>query len=98
MHCENLTFPGITADGGFAELLRTSERSLVRIHDLAPDDVAPLADPAPPPIRPARRAPTRRPSGSNAGAMGAGGLGHTALQLLRAMTNAGITAADAAKS
>src|SRR5207247_2550082 len=44
MHCENLTFPGITADGGFAEVLRTSERSLVRIHDLAPDDVAPLAD------------------------------------------------------
>src|SRR2546426_1111382 len=44
MHCENLVFPGITADGGFAEVLRTSERSLVRIHDLAPDDVAPLAD------------------------------------------------------
>src|SRR6058998_32336 len=44
MHCENLTFPGITADGGFAEVLRTSERSLVRIHDLAPDDVAPRSE------------------------------------------------------
>src|SRR5438093_1111868 len=35
MHCENLVFPGITADGGFAEVLRTSERSLLRIHALA---------------------------------------------------------------
>ena len=44
MHCENLVFPGITADGGFAEYLVTSERSLVNIHDLKPEDVAPLAD------------------------------------------------------
>ncbi len=98
MHCENLVFPGITADGGFAEVLRTSERSLVRIHDLAPDDVAPLADAGLTAIRAVKKAAGRTTSGSNVVVMGVGGLGHIALQLLRCMTNAVIIAADVAES
>src|SRR6058998_3490671 len=98
MHCENLVFPGITADGGFAEVLRTSERSLVRIHDLAPDDVAPLADAGLTAIRAVKKAASRTTSGSNVVVMGVGGLGHIALQLLRCMTNALIIAADVAES
>src|SRR3989454_1151955 len=98
MHCENLVFPGITADGGFAEVLRTSERSLVRIHDLAPDDVAPLADAGLTAIRAVKKAASRTTSGSNVVVMGVGGLGHIALQLLRCMTNAVIIAADVAES
>ena len=98
MHCENLTFPGITADGGFAEVLRTSERSLVRIHDLAPDDVAPLADAGLTAIRAVKKAASRTTSGSHIVVMGVGGLGHIALQLLRCMTNAEIIAADVVES
>src|SRR2546422_10202813 len=98
MHCENLVFPGISADGGFAEVLRTSERSLVRIHDLAPDDVAPLADAGLTAIRAVKKAANRTTSGSNVVVMGVGGLGHIALQLLRCMTNAVIIAADVAES
>src|SRR3989454_2011959 len=98
MHCENLVFPGITADGGFAEVLRTSERSLVRIHDLAPDDVAPLADAGLTAIRAVKKAASRTTSGSYIVVMGVGGLGHIALQLLRCMTNAVIIAADVAES
>src|SRR3989449_2648372 len=98
MHCENLVFPGISADGGFAEVLRTSERSLVRIHDLAPDDVAPLADAGLTAIRAVKKAASRTTSGSNVVVMGVGGLGHIALQLLRCMTNAVIIAADVAES
>ncbi len=73
MHCENLVFPGITADGGFAQFIRSSERSLVKLN-------------------------SRTTSGSNVVVQGVGGLGHIALQLLRCMTNAYITASDIAES
>ncbi len=98
MHCESLVFPGITADGGFAEYLRTSERSLVRIHDLEPDDIAPLADAGLTAIRAVKKAASRTTSGSHIVVIGIGGLGHIALQLLRCMTNALITAADVVES
>src|SRR2546422_4806041 len=98
MHCENLVVPGITADVGFAEVLRTSEPALVRIHKLDPDDVAPLADAGLTAIRAVKKAASRTTSGSNVVVMGVGGLGHIALQLLRCMTNAVIIAADVAES
>src|SRR3989454_2055765 len=98
MHCENLVFPGITADGGFAEYLRTSERSLVKIHNLDPEDVAPLADAGLTAIRAVKKVASRTTSGSNVVVVGVGGLGHIALQLLRCMTNAVITAADVTES
>ena len=31
MHCLNGSFPGINRDGGFAELLKTSARSVVKL-------------------------------------------------------------------
>src|SRR3989440_1178474 len=98
MHCENLVFPGITADGGFAEYLRTSERSLVPILDLDPSDVAPLADAGLTAIRAVKKVASRTTSGSQVVVLGVGGLGHIALQLLRCMTNASITAADVVES
>jgi len=98
MHCENLVFPGITADGGFAEYLVTSERSLVNIHDLKPEDVAPLADAGLTAIRAVKKAASRTTSGSHVVVQGIGGLGHISLQLLRCMTNTVITATDVAES
>ena len=45
MRCANATFPGLDVDGGFADLLRTSARSLVKLDpSLEPKDVAALAD------------------------------------------------------
>src|SRR5438132_6502813 len=45
MHCEQGAFPGISVDGGFAELLKTSARAVVKLEPtLAPKDVAALAD------------------------------------------------------
>ena len=39
------TFPGIDSDGGYAELLKTSERAVVKLpQTLTPKDVAPYAD------------------------------------------------------
>src|SRR5947199_32966 len=98
MHCENLVFPGITADGGFAQFIRTSDRSLVRLNELEPADVAPLADAGLTAIRAVKKAASRTTSGSNVVVLGVGGLGHIALQLLRCMTNASITAADVVES
>ena len=45
MHSADSTFPGIDANGGYAELLKTSERAVVKLQTtLSPKDVAPYAD------------------------------------------------------
>src|SRR5881392_3441789 len=45
VHCEHNTFPGISVDGGFAELLKTSARAVVKLDpSLHPKDIAALAD------------------------------------------------------
>ena len=45
VHCENSTFPGISVDGGFADLLKTGARSVVKLDPvLEPKDIAALAD------------------------------------------------------
>ncbi len=98
MHCENLVFPGITADGGFAEYLVTSQRSLVKLHDLKPEEAAPLADAGLTVIRAVKKAASRTTSGSHVVVQGIGGLGHIGLQLLRCMTNTVVTAVDVAES
>ncbi|MFQ5553069.1 MAG: NAD(P)-dependent alcohol dehydrogenase, partial [Thermoplasmata archaeon] len=98
MHCENLVFPGITADGGYAEYLVTSERSLVGIQDLRPEDVAPLADAGLTAIRAVKKTARMTTSGSHVVAQGIGGLGHIGLQLLRCMTNTEVTAVDVAEA
>src|SRR5919201_1512043 len=45
MHCVNGSFPGINRDGGFADFLQTSARSVVKLAPgLEPKDAAALAD------------------------------------------------------
>lgn len=45
VHCEDSKFPGINVDGGYAEYLRTTARSVIKLdHKLEPSDVAALAD------------------------------------------------------
>src|SRR5215210_8604846 len=45
MHCLNGSFPGVDRDGGFADLLHTSARSVVRLDpSLEPAKIAALAD------------------------------------------------------
>ena len=46
VHCEVSGFPGIDMDGGMADLIRTSARSVVKLaHGIEPAAVAALADP-----------------------------------------------------
>jgi NAD+-dependent secondary alcohol dehydrogenase Adh1 len=95
MHCTNLKFPGIDTDGGFAEYLRTVERSLVRLPEgVKPIDVAPQADAGLTAYRAAKKAAARLSPGNHVVVVGIGGLGHIALQCLRALTGARIIAVD----
>jgi len=45
MHCVVGVFPGIAPDGGFAELLKTNARAVMKLSDgVEPKDVAAQAD------------------------------------------------------
>jgi propanol-preferring alcohol dehydrogenase len=86
--------PGIGRDGGMAEFVCVPERLLVPLEGLDPVDAAPLTDAALTPYHAVKRSlPLLRP-GATAVVIGAGGLGHMAIQILRALTAARIIVVD----
>jgi propanol-preferring alcohol dehydrogenase len=86
---------GFGVDGAMAEyLLITDPRRLVPICDLDPADVAPLTDAGLTPYRVIKRVQPNLTPGSHAVVIGAGGLGHLAIQILTAMTPATVIAVD----
>lgn len=95
MYCGAQAFPGVTVDGGYAEYLRTSERSLVLLPpEIAPADVAPYADAGITAYRAVRKASKVLRPGQTAAVIGVGGLGHIGVQLLRELTTARVIAID----
>src|SRR6202007_1914714 len=95
MHSEGSVFPGINADGGYAELLKTSQRALVKLpQTLAPKDVAPYADAGLTAYRAAKKASRHLLPGQFAVIIGAGGLGHIGIQALAALCAAKIVVLD----
>jgi NAD+-dependent secondary alcohol dehydrogenase Adh1 len=95
MHCENQTFTGLFAPGGFAEYLKTSARSVVKLDpSLAPADVAALADAGLTAYHAVKKAVPLLHPGTHVAVIGAGGLGHIGIQTLRALTPAEITVVD----
>jgi len=95
VHCENGEFPGISRDGGMAEILRTNARSVVKLAEgLEPVDVAALADAGLTAQHAVRKAVPLLPATARAVVIGAGGLGHIGLQCLLAMTPAEVTVVD----
>jgi NAD+-dependent secondary alcohol dehydrogenase Adh1 len=95
VHCENNLFPGISVDGGFAELLKTSARSVVKLEPtLHPKDIAALADAGLTAYHAVKKAASILYPGSRAVVIGAGGLGHIGIQCLKAMTPAEIIVID----
>ncbi|TAP38788.1 NAD(P)-dependent alcohol dehydrogenase [Arthrobacter sp. S39] len=94
-HCERASFPGINADGGMAELIRTNARAVVKLDSsLAPSKVAALADAGLTAYHAVRKAAPGLFPGSHAVVFGAGGLGHIGVQALAAITSAQITVVD----
>jgi len=98
MQCENQAFPGLTRDGGYADLLRTHERTLVKLPEtLAPKDVAAYSDAGLTAYRAAKKAARQLVPGQTAVMIGAGGLGHIGIQVLRSLCAADIIVVDRAE-
>jgi NAD+-dependent secondary alcohol dehydrogenase Adh1 len=95
MHCPNGSFPGIDRDGGFADFLKTSARSVVKLDPgLDPKDIAALADAGLTAIHAVKKAIPVLGPGTRVVVIGAGGLGHIGIQCLSAMTPAEIIVID----
>jgi len=94
-HCQAQSFPGIDTDGGYAELVRTNVRAVVPLGaNVEPADVAPLADAGLTAYHAVRKAVPLLPPGTTAVVIGVGGLGHIAIQCLRALCATRIVALD----
>ncbi|WP_262700747.1 MULTISPECIES: NAD(P)-dependent alcohol dehydrogenase [Streptomyces] len=95
VHCEQNSFPGIDTAGGYAEYLKTSARSVVRLGDsLEPSAVAALADAGLTAYHAAEKAARKLRPGDRCVVIGAGGLGHIGIQVLKALTAAEIVVVD----
>ena len=95
MHCARHEFTGLSVDGGFAEFVLVSERSLVPLPaDVEPVTVAPHADAGLTAYHVVRRlAPLLLP-GTTVAVIGVGGVGHIALQLVRELGSSAVLAID----
>ena len=95
MHCVKGSFPGIDRDGGFADFLHTSARSVVKLDpSLQPADIAALADAGLTAIHAVKKAIPVLGAGTRAVVIGAGGLGHIGIQCLKAYTPTEIIVVD----
>lgn len=95
MYCGDSRSPGFNSDGGFAEFVLVNERSVVRLNEAQePLAVAPLADAGLAAYRAVKRAVRVLGPGTRAVVIGAGGLGHIAIQLLHALCPAEILVVD----
>lgn len=98
-HCENAVFPGLNADGGMAEQLKTNARAVVKLDpSLQPADIAALADAGLTAYHAVRKAAPLLFPGTEAVVIGAGGLGHIGVQSLKALTAANITVIDTSEA
>ncbi|WP_199433760.1 NAD(P)-dependent alcohol dehydrogenase [Qaidamihabitans albus] len=102
-YCENLAAApvpggggGLGLDGGMAELMLVPHaRHAVPLPEgMDPVNAAPLTDAALTPYHAVRRAWPKLPPGSTAVVIGVGGLGHLAVQILKATTAARVIAVD----
>ena len=95
MHAQDSRFPGINANGGYAQYLRTGERTLIKLPTtLAPKDVAPYTDAGLTAYRAAKKASRHLLPGEYAVVIGAGGLGHIGIQVLAVLCAAEIIVID----
>ncbi len=92
MHAAAGAFPGLSIkEGGYSELLKTSVRNLIKLPQvLAPKDVAPFSDAGLTAYRVVKKATRHLLPGQSCTIIGAGGLGHIAIQCLKAMCAADI--------
>lgn len=89
------TTPGITVDGGYAEFLLSNERSMLKVPanaDLA--QLATLTDAGLAAYRACKKAAALVRPGDTVMIFGVGGLGHLAVQIVKALSPARVVAVD----
>lgn len=95
MYCTSGSFTGSNRNGGFAELVLTKQRSLVRLPPSLPlEQAAALADAGVTAYHSVKKVLTRLVPGSTTVVIGIGGLGHLAVQILRAVSSSRVIAID----
>jgi NAD+-dependent secondary alcohol dehydrogenase Adh1 len=95
MHCVRHQFTGLSLDGGFAEFVCVTERSLVRLPaGTEPADVAPHADAGITAYHAVKRVAHLALPGTTAVVIGVGGVGHLALQLLQELGSSAVLALE----
>jgi NAD+-dependent secondary alcohol dehydrogenase Adh1 len=95
MHCERHQFTGLTVDGGFADYVLVSERSVVKLPaGMDPTEVAPHADAGITAYHAVKKVAHLAGPGSTAVVIGVGGVGHIALQLLRELGSGAVVAVE----
>ncbi|MET0692382.1 MAG: NAD(P)-dependent alcohol dehydrogenase [Propionibacteriaceae bacterium] len=95
VHCVNNRFPGIDSDGGYAEYLKTTARSVIKLDEsLEPADVAALADAGLTAYHAVAKAARLLRPGYVAVMIGAGGLGHIGIQVMKAISPATLVVTD----
>jgi len=95
MHCDRHQFYGLTRDGGFADYLLVDERSLVPLPaGVEPAAVAPHSDAGITAYHAVKRLLPRLAPGTSSAVIGVGGVGHIALQLLKALGGGRVLAVD----
>jgi len=86
---------GLGLDGGMAEyMLVPSPRFLIPLSNLAPKEAAPLTDAGLTPYHAIKRSLRLLSPNATAVVLGVGGLGHLAVQILRALTSVQLIALD----
>lgn len=95
VHCVDSSFPGIDCDGGYAEYLKTTARSTIKLDSsLRPADVAALADAGLTAYHAVAKAARALRPGDKVVVIGAGGLGHIGVQVLSALSPAEMIVVD----
>ncbi|UCR90525.1 NAD(P)-dependent alcohol dehydrogenase [Mycetocola spongiae] len=90
--------PGLGSPGGMAEyVIIDNPRHLVPLLGLDPVEFVSLTDAGLTPYHAVKNVIDKLPAGSTAVVIGTGGLGHVAIQLLRALTSATVIALDVAE-
>jgi NAD+-dependent secondary alcohol dehydrogenase Adh1 len=95
MHCVRHEFTGLSVDGGFADYVVVSERSLLALPGgVEPAAVAPHADAGLTAYHAVKRLAHLAVPGTTAAVIGVGGVGHIALQLIRELGSSAVIAID----
>jgi D-arabinose 1-dehydrogenase-like Zn-dependent alcohol dehydrogenase len=97
MHCTGASFfPGFDGtDGGYAELLKTNVRSIIKLAPgTDPASLAPFADAGITAYHAVKKQLPRIAPGTTAVVLGVGGLGHFGIQILKALSPARVIALD----